>query len=512
MDTEIVRGVFPAARDEFVVQYTKTTPVRVRRALLVCGVQGSVKFLVHNNSASNMRRALMERVYNVEVNGHLQRPPQPAPGIFATLAGPRETLMRHLPCITPMSRTSFVLSRPADKRKIYERGLQSLHSLPVGKRDARVTGAFVKAEKVNAKKGDPAPRLIQPRTPRYNIEVGRYLAPAEHHIYKAIDTMWGGPTVMKGYNAVGIAQNIADAWQEFSDPVALGLDASRFDQHVSAAALRFEHTIYNGIFQSAELRRLLRWQIDNHGVGRADDSVFIYRKRGSRMSGDMNTALGNIILMTLMVYYYCQVRGVRARLINNGDDCTLICNRTDILTVLDGLHDWFLQYGFNIVQEPVVDVMERIEFCQMRPVHVNGQWTMVRNLHNSLTKDALCIKARTADGLRSWLHCVGRSGLAMASGVPVQQAYYQWFCDHGCKGKRLAEVEDLRSGLAVFSKGMVAIATDITPATRVSFFRAFGMHPSEQIALETMYAQLEAQLDAPTSTYYNLLNLIDYYG
>jgi hypothetical protein len=122
-------------------------------------------------------------------------------------------------------------------------------------------------------------------------------------------------------------------------------------------------------------------------VARADDAVFVYRKKGSRMSGDMNTALGNIILMTLMVYYYLQVRGVRGRLINNGDDCTLIVERADILTVLDGLHDWFLQYGFNIVQEPVVDVLEKIEFCQMHPVCVSGQWTMVRNFHNSLSKD-----------------------------------------------------------------------------------------------------------------------------
>jgi hypothetical protein len=163
VDTAVSRGEFPHRPDEFVVQYPKRFPVRQRKACVVCGVQGSVKFLVHNNSASNLRRALMERVYNVEVNGQLQRPPQPVPGIFATLAGPREVLLRHLPCITLMTRTAFVQSRPADKRKVYERGLASLYSLPVGKRDARINGAFVKAEKVNAAKGDPAPRIIQPR-------------------------------------------------------------------------------------------------------------------------------------------------------------------------------------------------------------------------------------------------------------------------------------------------------------------------------------------------------------
>jgi hypothetical protein len=211
--------------------------------------------------------------------------------------------------------------------------------------------------------------------------------------------------------------------------------------------------------------------------------------------------------MTLMVYYYLQVRGVRGRLINNGDDCTLIVERADILTVLDGLHDWFLQYGFNIVQEPVVDVLEKIEFCQMHPVCVSGQWTMVRNFHNSLSKDAIAIKARTSDEVRSWMHCVGMSGLAMASGVPVQQAYYSFFARNGVKGKRMSEVEDRRSGLAHFSRGMTAAVVDITPETRLSFWRAFGVHPSMQIALETMYSELGAHFDEPTSTYYNLLNL-----
>jgi len=492
--------VFPHNADEFVVEYPKPNPVRSRKVMLLTGVQGTTRFLIHNNSATNLRRALMERVYHVEANGQLQRPPQPVPGIFATLMGSRDKIAHMVGRLTPMSREQFVATRPVDKRKIYEKAYESLQQTPPCLQDSRVSGAFVKCEKINAtKKPDPAPRIIQPRSPRYNIEVGRYLVVAEHAIYQAIDELWGSPTVMKGYNVEQIGDIVATKWGEFTDPVALGLDASRFDQHVSVEALQFEHGLYNDIFGSGELASLLRRQLDNRGLAHADDATFVYRKPGSRMSGDMNTALGNIIIMCLLTYYFCEVRQVRASLLNNGDDCTLIFERADIEIILEGLHEWFLDYGFNIVQEPIVDVLEKIEFCQMHPVCVNGSWKMVRNFWPSLSKDALSIRSRTTTELRQWMHCVGKCGLAVASGVPVQQEYYLYFVRNGLKGRRMRDVETLegRCGLTWFSRGLAANPTPIGDDTRVSFYRAFGIDPAMQMAMEAEYQELTFSTNAP---------------
>jgi len=475
----VVRGEFPPG----VVVHPKPTPVKVRRAMLVVGMNGMSRFILHNNSLVNVRRALMERVYNVEVAGGLGPPPQPLPNIFDTLQALGGVLAGRVGDRAPVARAVFVQSRPAAKLKVYQQGLASLMMFPVVKRDARVQGAFVKCEKVNAKKGDPAPRIIQPRSVRYNIEVGRYLSVVEHDIYHELDEMWGGKTVMKGYNAEEIGMHIKEAWDEFADPVALGLDASRFDQHVSVEALRFEHSIYNRIFESPELAKLLSWQLVNDGVATADDGVILYRKRGSRMSGDMNTALGNIIIMCLLVLFFCNQRGVRARLINNGDDCTLIFERADLARILDGLHDWFLQYGFNIVQEPVAYEIEHIEFCQMHPVLVGDRYVMVRNVGPSLSKDAISIRARSPMQLRQWMWCVGKSGLAMASGVPIQQAYYLNMAKHGLKGGRLDLLEG-RSGLTWFANRMVARESEVTDQTRLSFWKAFGVDPILQVAIE----------------------------
>jgi hypothetical protein len=448
----------------------------------------------------------MERVYHVEDNGQLRRPPQPVPGKFAALTELRAGLVRTLGIRAPIARTTFVQSRPAEKRRVYEQGLASLSLLPVNVKDARVDGAFVKCEKVNAKKGDPAPRIIQPRSVRYNIEVGRYLAPIEHDVYSAIDDMWGGPTVMKGYNADQIGEIIHDQWARFDDPVALGLDASRFDQHVSFEALQFEHGLYNEVFRSAELRRLLRWQLVNKGVAHADDATFLYTKVGSRMSGDMNTALGNIILMCLMVKRFVDERRVRAALINNGDDCTLIFERADLAAILEGLKEWILEYGFNIVQEPVVDEIEKIEFCQMHPVCVDGKWRMVRNFLASMTKDAVSIRSRTALELRQWMHCVGKCGLAMASGVPVQQEYYKMFIRSGVKGGRLYAMEG-RTGLTWYSFNMTAAEVKIADSTRVSFWKAFGIDPAEQVNMEADFASKLLPPNAtPADTYYNYID------
>lgn len=503
----MVRGEFPATRGESVVQYPKPTPVRRRSVLVVCGVSGSAKFLIHNNSAANLRRALMERVYNVEVNRRLQRPPQPVPGIFASLHALREEIALTVGPITPVSRERFVESRPAEKMAVYANALASLKLLPVSVKDARIDGAFVKCEKINAKKGDPAPRIIQPRSVRYNIEVGRYLVEAEHKIYDAIDEMWGGPTVMKGYNADDIGVHIADAWGEFNDPVALGLDASRFDQHVSAEALRFEHGLYDMLFQSPELARLLRWQIVNRGTAQADDATFVYKKEGSRMSGDMNTALGNIIIMCLMVRLFVESRGVKARLINNGDDCTLVFERRDVIRILPGLYEWFLNYGFNIVQEPLARCIEEIEFCQMHPVFVGGAYRMVRNFSASLSKDAISIRSRSLLELRQWMWCVGKCGQSMASGVPCQQEYYNAFARFGTKGGRLAKLEG-RSGLTYYCHGMSAIHMEPTDETRLSFWKAFGVDPATQMAVEQAYRLLDFPQNAPKAeTIYNFLDI-----
>lgn len=87
------------------------------------------------------------------------------------------------------------------------------------------------------------------------------------------------------------------------------------------------------------------------------------------MSGDMNTALGNCLLMCCLIMCYMDAKSITYEYINNGDDAVIIVE--DIhLHLLADLPNWFSEMGFDMVVEPPVYSLEEIEFCQMHPVQL----------------------------------------------------------------------------------------------------------------------------------------------
>lgn len=287
------------------------------------------------------------------------------------------------------------------KRTIYQNAVDSLIEKPLTRKDGYLS-TFLKAEKINfTAKPDPAPRVIQPRLPRYNVIVGCYLKPLEHKIYRALAQMHGSTVVAKGLTIDQTGRLIASKWGQFHSPVAIGIDASRFDQHVSAQALRWEHSIYNKIFESDELAEALKWQINNIGFARCKDGCIKYQKEGSRMSGDMNTALGNCMLMCCLIIAYLDSKNIKYDFINNGDDAVLFLERKH-QECLGDLPAWFERMGFTMVVEAPVYELEQVEFCQMRPIKLGANdVTMVRNYPSSLAKDLTCLDPSV---FKAWMH------------------------------------------------------------------------------------------------------------
>lgn len=496
METAIHRGDHP----EMSVKRTGCPP-KERSVFRLSGFGTAVNFGVHNNSVNNLRRGVMERVFFVEKDGVLAPPPRPATGVFEErLATFVRLLRRKLPHPTPFSNDQFVGAYDGRRRTVYANAVESLLARGVAPKDAFLS-TFVKAEKINfTSKPDPAPRVIQPRDPRYNVCVGKYIKPIEHGVYEAIGEVYGGPTVMKGFNAHDTAKYIRDMWEEFTDPVAVGLDASRFDQHVSADALRWEHMVYGLCYHGmdrAELLRLLQWQLTNKGYGRASDGSVKYTVHGNRMSGDMNTALGNCLIMCAMVWAYSQLRGVRVRLADNGDDCSVIMERKDLARWMAGLKEWFTEMGFTMKVEEPVFVFEQIEFCQTHPVWDGARWVMVRNLYQTLAKDAhsmLPLDQRTM--ALGYCTAVGECGMALTGGVPVFQDYYSALLRAG-GGVRIGQHPGLESGFARLARGMSRHFAVPTPEARVSFWKAFGVTPDEQEGLEWYLGALEFEYCKP---------------
>lgn len=450
-------------------------------------------FGVHNNTLANALRAVRERVFAVEKHGKLQAPPRPLRGVFGgRMAAYRAALVNAVGPCTPVSFSRFLQYYRGSKLIRYTKAVESLRARRVQRQDAYLQ-SFVKAEAVNfTAKPDPAPRIIQPRGARYNACVGRYLRPLEHRVYAGIAVLFGGPTVMKGYNAVGTAECLRGMWDSFSHPIALSLDASRFDQHVSVDALKFEHSVYNRVFGDPELAELLRWQLHNRGYVRTSDgAAFRYEVAGCRMSGDMNTALGNCLLMCGLVWTWARTVGVHVRLANNGDDCSVFMERGDLERFTAGMDTWFTEMGFTLTSDGVAHVFERVDFCQTRPVFANGRWVMCRNPRVALCKDFMHKQpdmGNTARAYRRWLYQVGVAGGCLADGVPVFHAAYAFMRRCGTRCDRAQGFGDMSSGFEHMAAGMENCAACVGPEARVSFWRAWGITPDQQELLEDYYA------------------------
>jgi len=161
-----------------------------------------------------------------------------------------------------------------------------------------------------------------------------------------------------------------------------------------------------------KLAELLSWQIDNRGKSFCPDGKLKYRVKGRRFSGDMNTGLGNCLIMCAMVYSYAAERGVRINLANNGDDCVVFMEQDDLERFVVGINAWFSELGFRLTSEPPAYNFEAIEFCQMHPVLIGDEWRMVRTPKVAFEKDTMCTLTVTDDEYLSWLAGVSECGLA----------------------------------------------------------------------------------------------------
>jgi hypothetical protein len=447
-----------------------------------------------NNDIDTLERAVKERVFFVKGKSGFEEPPRPKGDHFSTVMAETNALLtRALPYTTPMSPREFVETFRGAKRKLYEEAAESLLSRSVTRKDSEVK-VFVKYEKTDyTRKSDPVPRVISPRNPRYNVELGCFLRPIEERIFHSLSQLFEGKkTVFKGMNAADSGRRMFDLWSSFRNPVAVGLDASRFDQHVSTQALKWEHQQYPKCFPKSyhkKLNKLLGWQLKNTCRGYTEDGKLKYTKEGGRMSGDMNTSLGNCILMCSMIKQYSLCRGVRVLLANNGDDCVVFMEASDLGRFSQGLDEWFRAMGFNMTVEPPCYTFEEIEFCQTHPVYVGPEvddYLMVRHPKWAIAKDTMSIHGFQNDAqLLAWLDAVGTGGLAMTGGVPVFQDFYRTYCRYGSRGKTHYHAQSW--GVRSLQQGMVRKYGDVLPETRASFYWAFGVTPDEQVELEQFY-------------------------
>lgn len=497
METKVENILHPGI---LVRPWVNRKPSKTRCIGLVPQLASEVQFGVHANSLNNVVRAINERVMYVKgPNGTLVPPPEPEPGIFFEELGYyADELTWNTRFCPKASRRQIVDSYKGGKRTLYEQARLSVCQVPIHRGDARVK-AFVKAEKINlTAKGDPAPRIIQPFSTRYCLELGRYLKLNEERILNGINKTWGGKTVFSGMNVDQQGTGIRKVWDTFQDPVAIGLDATRWDQHVSYDALVYEFDYYKRLFPCDRyLSDLLDMQLVNTGIALARDGAAMYTVRGRRMSGVPNTSTGNKVLMTAIMHGYRKHLGFHLRLINNGDDCVVIVERENLAAFTSQVDSYFLRFGIEMECEDPVDMFEKIEFCQSHPIMVGESCRMVRTLHTSMAKDVYAnLSLRTVADCESWLSSVGICGTHLNEGVPILHAFHSAILRGG--GGRKVSTEHMNRiiefGNIERIRELEHRSVEILPSTRVSFYRAFGVSPDVQVKLEKMFGKIDMHL------------------
>lgn len=520
--------------DSFEIIYTRQAGKRPKGPRVYYRVRGDFgpDWEIPNNDLPTVKHAIMERVFFVKIDGKYQRAPKPwdTAAVRNTVAHIEDDADRNkvaravgikvvrdklessvskmmaLAAIRgrtpPMTVTEFLNCYVGSKRLCYLAAAESLLQKEFNLAADSKVKCFTKDE---YSKGTP--RIIQPRSPRFNIMLGRWIKHIEHRLYQDLDLLFDPTgkhvTVQKGRTHIERGNAIHQAWSGFKNPVCIELDAARFDQHLNVALLQIandltsmycENVHVTGLYQ---LSRLLRAQLENHGRFYSPEGKIKYTVDGCGMSGDMNTSLRNVIVMCLGMFCFMRDMNVKYAYGNDGDDGWLIVEAKDVRKVIDNVGPWFLDLGLTMKVEGIKYHLEDIEFCQGKPVYSEEHgYVLIPKPQKRLYSDLVTTKDLSSRKIfNKWMGAVAGCGLAQTVGVPVLQNHYRWMAKSATpwvpkEGSIFFRnswwnASKLPEGKRVFRPP--------TWRERVSFYEAFGIAPSAQCYLERYYDELPRQ-------------------
>lgn len=482
--------------------------VRQKRLLVLSGISPPSTVSCFNSSMHNALHAILGRVLCAEQGGvwvplSCLRPPR-----YHTNS--LESFMTKLcgltTLTTPYERSEFPMQFRGRKRISYQQAVNALESDGLLPQDSDIR-MFLKFEKdVRSDKPGRIPRVISPPGTKFLVELGRFVRKVEHQIYSRVDEVFGSSVVVKGRNADEVGEIIAAHWNSFTDPVALDCDVEKLDRSFDEEMLNWTHRPVKASFSGSDLdlvTSLLATQLKPKVKGRMDDGFFSYTTSGTLTSGQPNTSLAGVLAVCGSLFEVAERTGIKFKVVDAGDDFTVFCERRDLGKLWQGLDAVFKSHGFTLTRSEIRNEIEQIEFCQCHPIKVGVSYRMARNARSAAVKDAASTKPIDQVGtFCGWVNAVGNSGLAMHSGVPVAQSFYNMMIRSAIhqvasltlskrklkKVRHLMRTFELESGgLKYWSKRMSPLMTDITWESRVSYYIAFGVTPTEQLLLEQRY-------------------------
>jgi len=436
--------------------------------------------------------------------------PEPHPQAIARLHSFARRLGRTLGRTKPLTPTEFVNRYSGGKRMRYQDAADQLARYGITAKDADVK-MFIKCEKIkfSEAKNNPDPRAIQFRNPVFAVAFGCHLKPIEERIYALRGNRRNGlppyRLIGKGLNQGQRAELLKTKLTRFVRPVVMSLDMSRFDQHVSEGLLRAEHLVYVQVDNSPAFSRLCDMQI----VNRVTTSKGLrYRTRGKRMSGDMNTALGNCIIAVMMIALYFQDKDMVWDVLDDGDDMLLVVEEEYLPLMESELPAHFLSLGMVVKIEGLATTLPGVEWCQSKPVELSTGWKFIRQ-PSKVMSGALAgpkwMSMKTHDSRRKLCYTIGLCELILNHGVPVLQEYaLALMRNAGTVAQvRLEQAEQLayrvraEIGKSRLTKIPKWSAAPITQSARATFAEAFGIDEHTQLLYEDVLRAWRFTLEDP---------------
>lgn len=365
---------------------------------------------------------------------------------------------------------------------------------PLSSRDSFIK-AFLKAEK---RKVDcmEKPRMIFPRSPRYNLHLASWLKPFEHWLWgnlksRAISGVGNSRVVAKGLNGPQRANLIRRKMSSIADCVVFEVDGRAFEAHVSRWQLCQEHAVYQTAYPGdEELSRCLGKQL--HNVGRTSCGIRFGRE-GGRASGDFNTGMGNsLVMLAIIKATMTQIdRQIRWDTLVDGDNGLIFISRADAPRVITNFGPVAQSItGHEMALERCVSVLEQVRFGQSGPLRTKKGWTMIRDWRKVLSQatsnhDHL----HESKYARQYVNGVARCESVLASGVPVLWAYCRHLLNQTqtAKAMRVGAFKEYEYlGVTLGPDGPSQLPDEPDEVARESFHLAWGLTPDEQISIEKL--------------------------
>lgn len=442
---------------------------RYVRRLIDHNISNTFEVQTHQNCGHNELRAL----YNRHLRDYDTAPDQ---GGIRLAHRQFRRISRLIGRLTPTDIPHLLSRLSSRKKRLYTRAAATLEDHGIEERDSLVK-MFIKPDRFVAEEiSSKEPRAIQYRGPRYNLALQRYLHPFEERYYKLTNSSRGG--AVKGLNSWQRAAIFQEALTNFVDPIVVNLDFSKFDAHLHPLMLAEERATYSRCYGDVELDWLL--QMQHHNLCWTQRGTH-YRVEGTRLSGDVNTGLGNTMIAECIVRAWACSHKLRIIPFVDGDDIIFFTERC-VLPPLD-FSAWGMEATYDIL-EPA-----QLTHCQCKCIVVGKRWRMVRDPFRAISHGSWTVRPYPLNVLPGLLCAMGMSELACSNGVPILQSW------------SLAQIRI--SGTTPWGKFDEDIAfraklegrsipLDITMESRESFEVAFGIPISTQLAIES-------EIDALTS-------------